>query len=136
MTVDLKSQSLSHSCSFIDSLFNNDQIKSTFRLGRNKDSLQMIDKRQWITIGGNSFKWDGKYVKIVNDSLVINKISRKEPFNIFREDCTIFIFDGFEKKGTSYHFSILQPCSGLLTEAVFKLNKNTFKLILVKKFVL
>jgi hypothetical protein len=130
------SQTLTNSCINFESLFNDSQIKSSFHLSNKNDTLSLIDKKQWFKGHCHSFTWDRNYVKIINDTSVINKISKQNPYAIFKGDCKTFIFDGFTKKGKLHYFNILQPCSGLLTEAEVKFNKKDFKIMSIKKGVL
>jgi len=128
-------QTSSRNCLLLDALFNAHQIKSSFHLKYENDSLILLDKRSWFTGECKSFKWGTNSVRLVNDSSILSRIRLKDPYFIFKRNCKTFILD-IHRKGVLYYFSILQPCSGLLTEAVIKRHRENFEIISVKKFVL
>jgi hypothetical protein len=136
IVLNATSQVSSSKCFILDNTFNTSEVKSTFHLKYENDTLMFIEKGKWFDKHCNSFMWGSNYVRIVRDSVVINKILTKEPYLIFKEDCKTFIIDRFKRKSNLYYLSILQPCSGLLTEAVIKYNKKRVKIISVKKYVL
>ena len=131
-----KSQASHIGCLAIDSLLDNDQVKSYFDLLYKKDSLLLIDSRDWLKGACSSFQVGGNFMQIVNDSARRKKSLYAEPYFWFKNDCKSFILENYEQHGEMFYLTILHPCNSLLIEAVVKWHKKKMKLVSVKKYVI
>lgn len=110
------------------SFLNEGEIKKNFsELIENKNSLFVVDKTGSLKIG-DTFNWDSKVMTVINDGR-INKIY---PGYWFKDSCNYFVLMNFEKSKRKTEVLLLQPCSGLYSQAIVIKKHSTIK---VKKIV-
>lgn len=125
-----------NNCQRLEKFLNLPEVILSFHLNEKSDSLVLIDKKNDFANLCSSINWGKKYMLLKFDTIVSKQINKKDPYILFKDNCSVYIIDQYYQDGVSYYFSILQPCSNLLTKGQLKLLKGKYKLIEVKKYVL
>jgi hypothetical protein len=110
-------------------------VQKALKLDRSNTDKVLIDKAgnfkscKFISFGSHTFS------VVYDDSLSV-KLTKKEPFTLFRDSCSIYIITRFEKKRNNYYlFDIIQPCSGLGCEGTIKKERG-YRLVKLNAYVL
>lgn len=125
-----------NNCQLLEKFLNLPEVFSSFDLNEKSDSLILIDKKNDFAQFCNSISWGKKYMLLKFDTIVSQQIKKRDPYLLFKDSCTVYIIDQYSQIGTTYYFSILQPCSNLLTKGRLRLLKGKYKIIEIKKYVL
>ena len=123
-------------CESLKQFLNFPEVIASFHLNEKNDSLILIDKNNSFARDCQVLFWKNKDVVVAFDPVEIEKIKSKDPYIVYKDNCKVFILSGYSKTKTVHSFSILQPCSNLLTEGKMKVVDGKYKLVAIKKYVL
>ena len=134
-----ESQNRNNSCDLLSHLLNTSEISkymfSEYK-GGTLDTITLIDTQNLFS-RCHSFNWRKHPVKVSYDSSLSAKLSRTNPYYLFKGDQNIFIFKGSFNKIKLLNFYILQACSSLLVEGTARTDaQRGFRLISLRQLVL
>jgi hypothetical protein len=122
-------------CAMLNQICGTEKVQKALKLDGTNSNIELID-RDGNFRSCKSIPWGTHTASVIFDDSLSLKLRKGVSHNMFRDKCSVYIINRFEKKSKNYYlFDIIQPCSGLECEGIIRKEGTKYRLIKVNAYV-